>query len=122
MTDSQQARDTVHGGTKIISVTLVRVAAVKRRANMQAIDTREIFLEQRALSFDGCTDGFRCGSKGGAKCVSDGLEYVAAVRFNCGTHEPIVARDGGLHGLAVGFPTFGAAFDVGEQKRHRAGW
>jgi hypothetical protein len=75
----------------------------------------------RVLGVDTRSNGIRNARKCRAEGIADGLEDVAAVRFHRSSKELIVPLESFGHRRSLLLPTFRAALDVREQKRHRAG-
>ena len=79
------------------------------------------FSGQGALGGERCGDCLGGEREGGLEGVADGLEDLAALPGNRFMQDFIMLFQGDLHGDRQALPQGGAALDVGEEKRDRAG-
>jgi hypothetical protein len=77
---------------------------------------------QCLLGSQGCAKGTCCGLKNSMTTVAGGLDHASKVGFDALPQNGVVASEGRLHRLRIGFPQTGTTLDVGEQKGESAGW
>ena len=73
----------------------------------------------------GVDGGGDCGGRRGERrehSVARRLEYAPAADLDGAAQDLVVARQRGGHRVALALPESRAAFDVGEQEGHGAGW
>ena len=112
-----QAGRPVHGRAHVVALV-----AQLRLAGVEA-DTEPDGGQRGPLQIEGAGHGFGGAGEGDHEAVALALLHgahpsMAGDRF---TEDAIEARHGLGHGLRLGFPQPGRAFDVGQQKRDRAG-
>ena len=117
----QQPRYAVDRRSEIVAVALVGRTYMECGAYSQPVDCRKILGGNSALGTEYRHDGVFGMREGCAKRIAHRFENVASVSSDRRSHQRVVSTDGILHRLAIAFPTNGAAFDVGESERNRAG-
>ena len=110
----------VHCGTEVILVTLLRLAAVEAHADRESKVLGPGHLRQCALPFDrGLERGLRA-IEGDGEPVSTGREHVTPMGSDHRAQDTVMKGQRDPHVVGTLLPGRGRPFDVGEEERHRA--
>src|SRR5580658_7243901 len=121
MPDREQPRDAVERGSEVVALALIGRTGMNGGTYAQSIDPRKILRIQSALRIEYRCNGVLGAREGRTECIADGLKNVAIVVGDRRLHQRIVPAQSILHRLPVALPALSASFDIGKQKRDRAG-
>jgi hypothetical protein len=128
MADGAQSGAPVHDRPIEVGIALLHIPGMDRDPHRQGDGQRPGLGRNGSLQLQGGGDR-RCRAvedAEGAVALTLGLDQPPPMVGYRLRHQAIMASQGSLHRLMVGFPQAGRAFDIGEQegKRHRpeVGW
>jgi len=116
--DRQQACDPIERRSEVVTVALVRLAAVDRHPH-EELDRSPIGVVEGMLRFDGGPDRVSCAGKHRHQAVAGMLDYVPGMGSDGGPDDLVMPCERAVHGGLVVLPATGAALDVGEDEGDR---
>ncbi len=113
------ARRTIDGTAEVVAIADLRDARVQSAAHLERNPAGLADIGHAALQAERRGDRRRGVGEHRVQSIADHFHYATAVRLDLATAQGVVAGERIGHPRLFGLPKARAAFDVGEQERHR---
>ena len=119
----EQPGQAVQGRGQVVAMAIwLGLAGVQGHAHAERLSRRPGFGQDGLLPGQRSRKGSGRCWEGGLQGITDRLEVHTSMSPDDLAEHVDMPRDGLRHGRAVVLPKRGAAFDIGEEKRHRPTW